>query len=83
MVLQRGGDTDTNAAIVGGLVACYQPVPEAMKEAVARFDCVGAQPTPPSHGEAHSGTSNRARPMGRERPKEYGVTYQMGALRNL
>ena len=93
MVLQRGGDTDTNAAIVGGLVACYQPVPEAMKEAVARFDCVGAQPTPPwrhssnfvnpippSHGEeAHSGTSNRARPMGRERPKEYGVTYQMGS----
>ena len=39
MVLQRGGDTDTNAAIVGGMVACYQPIPASMKDAVAQFDC--------------------------------------------
>lgn len=79
MVLQRGGDTDTNAAIVGGLVACYQDVPEAMKKAVATFD-VEALPTPPSHGEgAQSGIMSlvRAPPMGRPRPKEYGVKYQI------
>lgn len=61
MILQRGGDTDTNAAIVGGLVACYQPIPEAMKEAVAAFDC----------------TVKCLR--GQERPREYGVKYQMGS----
>ena len=79
MVLQRGGDTDTNAAIVGGLVACYMPIPEAMKKAVATFD-VEALPTPPSHGEgAQSGIMSlvRAPPMGRPRPKEYGVKYQI------
>ena len=59
--LQRGGDTDTNAAIVGGLVACYQDVPEEMKGAVVGFDCLVA---------------------GRQRPKEYGVKYQMGGARN-
>lgn len=65
MVLQRGGDTDTNAAIVGGLVACYMPIPEAMKKAVATFD----------------GTflSQENKVMGRPRPKEYGVKYQMGS----
>jgi hypothetical protein len=89
MVLQRGGDTDTNAAIVGGLVACYQPIPEAMKAAVARFDCLVealsacSTNTPPSHEEeAYSGTARRVCPMGRPRPKEYGVKYQM-ALHNL
>ena len=79
MVLQRGGDTDTNATIVGGLVACYMPIPEAMKKAVATFD-VEALPTPPSHGEgAQSGIMSlvRAPPMGRPRPKEYGVKYQI------
>ena len=39
-ILQRGGDTDTNAAIVGGMVACYQPIPVQMKNAVMQFDCV-------------------------------------------
>lgn len=80
-VLMRGGDTDTNAAIVGGLVACYQDVPEAMKEAVGGFDClVGAlrAPTPPSHEEAQRGIASLVFPMGRQRPKEYGVKYQMG-----
>jgi ADP-ribosyl-[dinitrogen reductase] hydrolase len=38
MVLQRGGDTDTNACIVGGLVACYQPVPERLSAPVLAFD---------------------------------------------
>jgi len=32
--LAKGGDTDTNAAIVGGLVGCYQPLPPAMVSAV-------------------------------------------------
>ena len=74
--LQRGGDTDTNAAIVGGLVACYQDVPEAMKGAVVGFDCVSLFRGEDMHGESAS----LVRPMGRERPKEYGVKYQMGAF---
>lgn len=49
--LMRGGDTDTNAAIVGGLVACYQDVPKAMKDAVVAFDCVVAgRPRPKTYG---------------------------------
>jgi ADP-ribosylglycohydrolase len=38
--LMKGGDTDTNACIVGGLVACYQPIPEYMLQPVLAFDCV-------------------------------------------
>jgi len=38
MTLLKGGDTDTNAAIVGGLVACYQPIPEYMLNPVLSFD---------------------------------------------
>jgi hypothetical protein len=38
----KGGDTDTNAAIVGGLVATYQPVPENMVKPVLNFDCAAA-----------------------------------------
>ncbi len=41
--LLKGGDTDTNAAIVGGLVGCYQPVPEAWKKAVLAFRADGSQ----------------------------------------
>lgn len=37
--LMKGGDTDTNACIVGGLVACYQPIPEYMLAPVLAFDC--------------------------------------------
>ena len=74
-ILMRGGDTDTNAAIVGGLVACYQDVPEAMKKAVAAFDCVSLFRGEDMHGESVS----LVHPMGRERPKEYGVKYQMGS----
>ena len=74
MVLQRGGDTDTNAAIVGGIVACYQPIPEAMMEAIWRHSSNFVNPIPPSHGE---NTNTRVFPMGRPRPKEYSVMYQM------
>jgi ADP-ribosylglycohydrolase len=38
-VLLKGGDSDTNACIVGGLVACYQPIPEYMLRPVLTFDC--------------------------------------------
>ena len=37
--LMKGGDTDTNACIVGGLVACYKPIPESMLRPVLTFDC--------------------------------------------
>ncbi|KAL3816016.1 hypothetical protein ACHAXA_010787 [Cyclostephanos tholiformis] len=37
-VLKKGGDTDTNACIVGGLVACYQEVPSHLYEPVVAFD---------------------------------------------
>lgn len=43
MTLQRGGDTDTNACIVGGMVACYQPVPGYMRDPVMRFDATREQ----------------------------------------
>ena len=38
IVLTKGGDTDTNACIVGGLVACYQPIPERLSAPVLAFD---------------------------------------------
>ena len=38
MTLLKGGDTDTNAAIVGGLVACRHPIPEDMLQPVLQFD---------------------------------------------
>jgi ADP-ribosylglycohydrolase len=37
--LMKGGDTDTNACIVGGLVACYQAIPDTMLQPVLTFDC--------------------------------------------
>jgi ADP-ribosyl-[dinitrogen reductase] hydrolase len=39
ITLMKGGDTDTNAAIVGGLVGAYQVIPEYMKRPVLDFDC--------------------------------------------
>lgn len=39
ITLQKGGDTDTNAAIVGGMVGAYQPIPEYMLQPVLQFDC--------------------------------------------
>jgi ADP-ribosylglycohydrolase len=37
--LLKGGDTDTNAAIVGGLVATYSKIPNYMLKPVLDFDC--------------------------------------------
>jgi ADP-ribosyl-[dinitrogen reductase] hydrolase len=37
--LLKGGDTDTNAAIVGGLVGSYSEPPDYMLEPVLNFDC--------------------------------------------
>lgn len=37
--LMKGGDTDTNAAIVGGMVGAYQNIPEYMLKPVLSFDC--------------------------------------------
>lgn len=34
IVLRKGGDTDTNAAIVCGLVGCYQPIPSRLLDPV-------------------------------------------------
>jgi ADP-ribosyl-[dinitrogen reductase] hydrolase len=39
ITLMKGGDTDTNAAIVGGLVGAYQVIPEYMLKPVLDFDC--------------------------------------------
>jgi ADP-ribosyl-[dinitrogen reductase] hydrolase len=36
--LLKGGDTDTNAAIVGGLVACRHSIPDEMLQPVLQFD---------------------------------------------
>ncbi len=38
LTLMKGGDTDTNAAIVGGLVACYHIIPAYMLSPVLEFD---------------------------------------------
>ena len=39
ITLHKGGDTDTNAAIVGGMVGTYHSIPEYMLEPVLQFDC--------------------------------------------
>ena len=39
ITLMKGGDTDTNAAIVGGIVGAYQKIPEYMLKPVLDFDC--------------------------------------------
>jgi len=39
ITLMKGGDTDTNAAIVGGLVGAYQNIPDYMLKPVLKFDC--------------------------------------------
>lgn len=39
ITLMKGGDTDTNAAIVGGMVAAYQKIPDYMLKPVLDFDC--------------------------------------------
>jgi ADP-ribosyl-[dinitrogen reductase] hydrolase len=37
--LMKGGDTDTNAAIVGGMVGAYSAIPAYMLDPVMAFDC--------------------------------------------
>lgn len=39
ITLMKGGDTDTNAAIVGGMVGAYHKIPEYMLKPVLDFDC--------------------------------------------
>lgn len=39
MTLMKGGDTDTNAAIVGGMLGAYRSIPEYMLNPVMEFDC--------------------------------------------
>jgi ADP-ribosylglycohydrolase len=39
ITLMKGGDTDTNAAIVGGMVGAYHQIPEYMLNPVISFDC--------------------------------------------
>jgi ADP-ribosyl-[dinitrogen reductase] hydrolase len=39
ITLIKGGDTDTNAAIVGGMVGAYHKIPEYMLKPVLEFDC--------------------------------------------
>jgi ADP-ribosylglycohydrolase len=39
ITLQKGGDTDTNACIVGGMVASYQMVPSYLRYPIFQFDC--------------------------------------------
>jgi ADP-ribosylglycohydrolase len=41
ITLMKGGDTDTNAAIVGGMVGAYHSVPSYMLTPVLEFDCTG------------------------------------------
>jgi ADP-ribosylglycohydrolase len=41
ITLMNGGDTDTNAAIVGGMVGAYHSVPSYMLTPVLEFDCTG------------------------------------------
>jgi ADP-ribosyl-[dinitrogen reductase] hydrolase len=44
ITLMKGGDTDTNAAIVGGLVGAYHKIPEYMLTPVLSFDCTTGGP---------------------------------------
>ncbi|KAI5059817.1 hypothetical protein GOP47_0026136 [Adiantum capillus-veneris] len=49
LTLQKGGDTDTNAAIVGGLLGAFQGaenIPAFMKDPVLSFDCTSCHQRP-------------------------------------
>mmetsp|Transcript_20910 Transcript_20910/g.32402 ORF Transcript_20910/g.32402 Transcript_20910/m.32402 type:complete len:90 (+) Transcript_20910:103-372(+) len=46
LVIQQGGDTDTNAAIVGGVIGAlvgFSNIPEDMTSKVLDFDCSNAR----------------------------------------
>jgi ADP-ribosyl-[dinitrogen reductase] hydrolase len=66
ITLMKGGDTDTNAAIVGGLVGAYQTIPEYMLRPVLDFDCTADGST---NGMKHH-----------KRPAEYSVKKVIGHL---
>lgn len=41
-IIKEGGDTDTNAAIAGGMIGAlvgYKNIPEDLKQKVLNFDC--------------------------------------------
>ena len=44
--LMKGGDTDTNACIVGGFVGCYSDIPESMRKPVMTMRDSETQPRP-------------------------------------
>lgn len=64
ITLMKGGDTDTNAAIVGGLVACYQRIPDSMLQPILDFD----SPLVLSRNEGHN------------RPEDYCPKYVLSRL---
>jgi ADP-ribosyl-[dinitrogen reductase] hydrolase len=64
LTLMKGGDTDTNAAIVGGLVACYHNIPEYMLRPVLSFDSTECDKIKRGH----------------LRPKEYCVKYVLNQV---
>lgn len=48
ITLMKGGDTDTNSAIVGGMVGAYHIIPNYMLSPVLEFDCTKDGITRPS-----------------------------------
>lgn len=60
ITLMKGGDTDTNAAIVGGMVGSYHNIPDYMLKPVLEFDCT---------------KGNNYGRNGHNRPETYGVKY--------
>lgn len=66
ITLMKGGDTDTNAAIVGGMVGSYHSIPEYMLKPILDFDC---------SYENKRDLYIEYRKQGHIRPKKYGVKY--------
>jgi hypothetical protein len=63
-VLRRGGDTDTNACIVGGLLGAlhgYCLIPEHLKKRVLTFDCT--KPVGLNHRRPHTYSVGRCFPL--------------------
>jgi ADP-ribosyl-[dinitrogen reductase] hydrolase len=71
ITLMKGGDTDTNAAIVGGMVGAYNTIPDYMKTPVLEFDCTA------STASTASIASTRKHHI---RPAEYCVKHVIGKL---
>ena len=63
-VLRRGGDTDTNACIVGGLLGAlhgYGLIPDHLKKRVLTFDCT--KPVGLNHRRPHTYSVGRCFPL--------------------